>query len=116
MATSTTDNQFDPALHVTPINHAKMVANSFQRNLGQRQETLQRHLDGFIGVFEKVSHERYLGDRIEAIRIGRPSLLDSKLDLEPEVFHNSSDPSRSAMLLTACTRTHYQQRSPFRCF
>src|SRR6476646_2381608 len=95
MATSTADHQFNPALHVTAINHAKMVANSFKRNLGERQETLQRHLDGFIGVFEKVSHERFFGGiGLRLCKSERASMLDSKLDLEPEIFHNSLGATR----------------------
>jgi hypothetical protein len=42
---------------------------------------LQRHFDGFIGIFEKVSHGGYLKDGIEAKQ--RASTSDSKLDLKP---------------------------------
>jgi hypothetical protein len=36
MTASATDYQFDPALHVTPIDDAEMVADSIQRDFGQR--------------------------------------------------------------------------------
>jgi hypothetical protein len=52
-------------------------------------------------------------DRIELVKQRRgidPTLHHIALALQAGIQ------SRSAMLLTACIRRHYQQRSPFRCF